>query len=46
MPTSTRWEVTNSPRISVKNGAFCRADVGIGPYNVSGESVLPCKFRL
>ena len=32
MPTSARWEVANSPQISVKTGVFCRADVGIGPY--------------
>mgnify|MGYP004565738169 CR=1 FL=1 len=29
-----------------KNGAFCRADVGIGPYKVFSEFVLPCKFRV
>ena len=32
MPTSAHWEVTNSPKITEKNSAFCRADVGIGPY--------------
>ncbi len=34
MPTSTRWEVTNSPQISVKEVHSARADVGIGPYRV------------
>ena len=33
MPTSARWEVANSPKIFVKSGMYCRADVGIGPYN-------------
>ena len=33
MPTSARWEVTNSPKIFVKIGTTCRADVGIDPYN-------------
>ena len=32
MPTSARLEVANSPQITVKNGAICRVDVGIGPY--------------
>ena len=32
MPTSAHWEVTNSPKITEKNSAFCRADVGIGTY--------------
>ena len=36
MPTSAHWEVANLPKITVKNGAFCRADVGIGPYNQVG----------
>ena len=33
MPTSAHWEVANSPKISVKPGTFCQADVGIGPYD-------------
>ena len=33
MPTSARREVANSPKIFVKSGMYCRADVGIGPYN-------------
>ena len=37
MPTSARWEVANLPKTTIKNGAFCRADVGIGPYNVSAN---------
>ncbi len=32
MPTSARWEAANSPKIFVKRGAICRADVGIGLY--------------
>ena len=32
MPTSARREVANSPKIFVKSGMYCRADVGIGPY--------------
>ena len=39
MPTSARWEVANSPKISVKIGAFCRVDVGIDPYNACTDSV-------
>ena len=35
MPTSARLEVANSPQITVKNGAICRVDVGIGPYKKS-----------
>ena len=33
MPTTARREVANSPKIFVKSGMYCRADVGIGPYN-------------
>ena len=33
MPTSAPREVANSPKIFVKSGMYCRADVGIGPYN-------------
>ena len=32
MPTSARWEVANSPQITVKTVHSARADVGIGPY--------------
>ena len=32
MPTSARWEPSNSPQISVKPACTARADVGIGPY--------------
>jgi len=39
MPTSARREVANSPQIFVKNGAFCRADVGIGPYGTHGKDM-------
>ena len=28
-----------------KNGAFCRADVGIGPYNVSANPYCPVNFN-
>ena len=31
MPTSARWEVANSPQITVKTVHSARADVGIGP---------------
>ncbi len=34
MPTSARWEVTNSPKIPVKTVYSAWADVGIGPYTV------------
>ena len=33
-------EVTNSPQISVKNGAVCRANVGIDPYEPEGKCFL------
>ena len=46
MPTSARLAVTNSPRISVKNGAFCRVDVGIDPYTETGSAyVYAAAFR-
>ena len=32
MPTSPHWAPTNSPELFEKNGAFCRVDVGIDPY--------------
>ena len=32
MPTSARWEPTNSPQIFVKTVCTAQADVGIGPY--------------
>ena len=44
MPTLTHLEVTSSPKISVKTAHTARADVGIGPYRVLGESVLPHTF--
>ena len=45
MPTSARWEVANLPKTTIKNGAFCRADVGIGPYNVSANPYCPVNFN-
>ena len=45
MPTSARWEVANLPKTTIKNGAFCRADVGIGPYNVSVNPYCPVNFN-
>ncbi len=45
MPTSAHWEVANSPKISVKPGTFCRADVGIGPYDqIHGASEFAENF--
>ena len=38
MPTSTHWETASSPETLVKIGAFCRADVGIGPYNAHAKA--------
>ena len=37
MPTAARWKVANSPKIPVKYGASCRADVGIGTYSMNGS---------
>ena len=44
MPTSARWEVANLPKTTIKSGAFCRADVGIGPYSVSANPYCPTNF--
>ena len=43
--TSARWEVANLPKTTIKSGAFCRADVGIGPYRVSANSYCPAGFK-
>ena len=33
MPASALWEVTNSPKITVKTVHSARVDVGIDPYS-------------
>ena len=43
--TSARWEVANLPKTTIKSGAFCRADVGIGPYSVSANSYCHTGFE-
>ena len=45
MPTSARWEPTNSPQISMKTVHTARADVGIGPYNMLCNIVIGRVFR-
>ena len=37
--TSARWEVANFPKTTIKSGAFCRADVGIGLYGHAGKCI-------
>ena len=43
MPTSARREVANSPKIFVKSGMYCRADVGIGPYKRMRKRIRICR---
>ena len=43
MPTSARREVANLPKIFVKSGMYCRADVGIGPYKRMRKRIRICR---
>ena len=45
MPTSARWEPTDSPQIFVKTVRTARADVGIGPYKVQCMNKIGQVFR-
>ena len=49
MPTSARWAVANSPKITVKTVRPERSDVVIGPYRNSRTGILlysiPACFR-
>ena len=44
MPTSARWAVVNSPKVSVKNRCILPGGAEPRPYQVLGKFVLPLKF--